>query len=413
MSKNRNVVVVGGGLAGLRAVETLRAEGFTGDIQLVSQEPHDPYTRPPLSKQILSGEWEPDRSNLRSGEDLEALGFEFRGSSAAAGADFDRHQLTLDDGSVLDFDGLVIATGAQARSLPLLEGKPRVHLLRTLDDALMTRAELASANSVLVVGGGFIGAEVAATTRSMGKDVILVEPQETLLMRGLGRTLGAAIEGLQRENGVDVRTGVAIASVTEAGQRTRVTLDDGSIIDPDLIIVGVGATPNVDWLSGSDVSLDDGVVCDEFCRVLDGSGEPVPGVVAAGDVARWRSLSQGRDVRVEHWTNAQEQGTAAARTLLRDIGELQDQLVPYDPTSYVWSDQFGKKIQVVGYLDGSETPHLVKGEDLTPPFLALMERNGLLVGAVGMASVPALVKARAFVDSGASLAEARAAFTDQ
>lgn len=406
------VVVVGAGLAGLRAVETLRAEGFDGEIALVGDERHAPYTRPPLSKQILSGEWDVDRARLRSDEDLEALKVEFRTGIAATGLDVGRREVELADGSTLPFDGLVIATGASARRLPMFDGRPGVHVLRTLDDALAINTDLSQARSVLVVGGGFIGAEVAATARSMGKDVVLVEPQETLLLRGLGSTLGAAIEDFHRGNGVDVRCGVSIDSVTDDGQRTTVTLDDRSVLSPDVIVIGIGASPRTDWLRHSGLKVDDGVVCDEFCRVLDEFGQPVHGVVAAGDVARWRSITQGRDVRVEHWTNAQEQGTAAAKTLLADLESSTTSAVAYDPTPYVWSDQFGKKIQVVGYLGGSETPHVVKGDDLTPPFLALMERDGKLVGAVGIAMVPALVKARTLIDSGAHLEEARAAFTD-
>lgn len=407
------VVVVGAGLAGLRAVETLRGEGFDGEIIVVGEEGHRPYTRPPLSKQVLSGEWDLERAQLRSVEDLETLNAEFRSATAATGLDIDRREVRLADGSNISFDGLVIATGAAARRLPMFDGRPGVHVLRTLDDASAINAELAHAASVLVVGGGFIGAEVAATARSMGKQVVLVEPQGTLLLRGLGSKLGAAIENFHRDNGVDVRCGVSIASVTDDGDSTTVTLDDGSVINADVTVIGIGASPSVQWLSDSHVNVDDGVKCDEFCRVLDSSGQPVRGVVAAGDVARWRSLSQGRDVRMEHWTNAQEQGTAAARTLLADLGVSAALTVAYDPTPYVWSDQFGKKIQVVGYLDGSETPHVVKGDDLTPPFLALMERDGEVVGAVGVAMVPALVKARSLIESGASLEQAIDAFAEQ
>lgn len=407
------VVVVGAGLAGLRGVETLRAEGFDGEITLVGDERHAPHTRPPLSKQILSGEWDPERAQLRNREDLDALNVEFRTGIAATGLDLGRREVELADGSTLPFDGLVIAAGASARRLPIFDGRPGVHVLRTLDDALAINADLSQAHSVLVVGGGFIGAEVAATARSLDKDVVLVEPQETLLLRGLGLTLGAAIENFHRDNGVDIRCGVSIASVTDDGQRTTVTLDDGSVLRPDVIVIGIGASPCTDWLRNSGLKVDDGVACDEFCRVLDSSGQPVRGVVAAGDVARWRSLSQGRDVRMEHWTNAQEQGTAAARTLLADFGFSETPTVAFDPTPYIWSDQFGKKIQVVGYLDGSETPHVVKGDDLTPPFLALMERDGKVVGAVGVAMVPALVKARTLVESGASLEQAVDAFAEQ
>ena len=406
------VVIVGAGLAGIRCAEALRERGFDGQIVLVGDENHSPYTRPPLSKQVLAGTREEDRVQLRSAEEIAGLELDLRTGTAVVALDVESREVRLADGSTLPFDGLVISTGARARSLPAFEGRPGVYTLRTLDDSRALRAALDEAVSVVVVGGGFIGAEVAATAHGAGKKVTIVEPQEAMLVRGLGTELGGAIEALHRANDVDVRSGTSVEDVNDDGSITTLTLSDGAELAGDVIVLGVGAIPNVEWLEGSGLGLDNGVRCDEFCRVLDDSGAPVSGIVAAGDVARWKSLSQDDNVRVEHWTNAQEQAAAAARTLAFDLGATNESPGAFDPTPYVWSDQFGKKIQVVGYVQGTDTAHVVKGDIDSGSFLALMERDGVLVGAVAVAMVPALVKARMLVDSSAALSDALEALAE-
>mgnify|MGYP003747231275 CR=1 FL=1 len=404
--------MVGAALAGMRCAEALRESGFVGELVLVGEEPHVPYTRPPLSKQILAGTWESERVGLRSNEETTQLDIELRLGLRAEFADTQRKIIGLSDGSELSFDGLVIATGARARELPQFAGRPGVRTLRTLDDALELKDAVADADSVVVVGGGFIGAEVAATCAEAGKQVAIIESQETMLIRGLGALLGGVVEQLHRDHGVDVYSGRAISKVTDDGTTTTIALEDGTSLSGDVVVLGVGALPNTEWLQTANVKIEDGIACDEFCRVLNSDGEPLLGVAAAGDVARWRVESQGAQVRIEHWTNAQEQAKAAAATVLFDLGLTSEPLVPYDPTPYVWSDQFGKKIQVVGYVRGTDTPHVVKGNLDGSPFLALMEREGELVGAVSMAMVPALVKARMLIDASASLTEAQEAFIE-
>ena len=406
------VIVVGAALAGIRCVEALREAGFAGEIVLVGEETHEPYTRPPLSKQLLAGTWQPDRLRLRSDEETTQLECEMRLGVRADSVDRQRKTVRLSDGSELHYDGLVIATGARARELSQFMGFPSVHTLRTLDDALALRTAIEDAESIAVVGGGFVGAEVAATCAEQGKAVTVVEPQETMLTRGLGPLLGGVIEQLHRRHGVHVRTGTAISKVTDNGPGVTITLNDGTELRTDVVVVGVGAVPNLEWLQSANVGIDDGVLCDEFSRVLDCSGSPITGIVAAGDVARWWSNSQGSYVRIEHWTNAQEQARAAAATVMFDLGIQSEPLRSYDPTPYVWSDQFGKKIQVVGYVRGTDTPHLVKGDLDGSSFLVLMERDGDLVGAVSMAMVPPLVKARVLIESSATLSEAREAFAE-
>ena len=264
-----------------------------------------------------------------------------------------------------------------------------------------------SAKSLLIVGGGFIGAEVAATAHGLGIRVCIVEPQQTLMFRGLGKEVGSAMTNLHREKGIDVRCNTEIAHVHDDGERTSIELSDGTTHTPDVILVGIGATPTTDWLSGSNVHLSNGVVCDENCRVMTADGVAVKSVVAAGDVARWFSRSQNRLVRSEHWTNAQDQAVNAAHTLLLDLNGEGGNALPYDPVPYVWSDQFGKKIQAIGFMDPTDEVHIVKGALSDGKFLAIMERENRFVGAIGVAMVPLVMQARILLTEGASLDVAR------
>jgi NADPH-dependent 2,4-dienoyl-CoA reductase/sulfur reductase-like enzyme len=407
------IVVVGAGLAGVRAAESLREQGFSGDVVVLGDEDHLPYNRPPLSKQLLAGTWETDKVALRSQDEWAALDVDLRLGVGATGLDLEQRSLRLSDGSTVDFDGLIIATGAHARMLPNLDGRPGVHTLRSLSDALDLRDALTAAESVVVIGGGFIGAEVASTARGLDKSVTLVEPQETLVVRGLGPELGATIEYLHRDNGVDVRVGTSIESITDDGMRTALSLSDGTTVVADVVVVGVGAAPSTEWLADSGLDVSNGVACDEFCRVLTQDGSPVSAITASGDVARWRSNSEGSDIRMEHWTHAQEQARAAAATVLADLGESSDVPQAFDPVPYVWSDQFGKKIQVVGYVRSSDVAHVAIGSMDSGSYLALMERDGHYVGAVAMAKVPALVQARMLLEQGVDLPSALAAFEDK
>lgn len=402
-------VVVGASLAGLRAAESLRQRDPHGQVVLVGAEATLPYTRPPLSKQILSGEWEPERSLLRSQQDLAAMCIDLHLGSRATGVDLRRRTVAVqrDAGGAfeLEFDRLVIATGASARRVAGLEGAgSRLFHLRTLDDAVALKAELDRSQRVLVVGGGFIGAEVASTARGRGLDVVLVEPQPVLLLRGLGPRLGRVCTSLHESRGVHVRCGVTVASATPAHGGLRVGLSDGSEVEVDCVVAGVGAEPSTDWLVGSGLALGNGVRCDEACRVLDERGQPVPGVVAAGDVARWRHPERG-EIRLEHWTNAQEQASAAVATLLAD--EAGEPAAPFAPVTYVWSDQHGRKIQVVGEPPNEHGIRVVRGSEEEGVLLALVESEvGRLVGAVGIGMAGPLVKARQLLAGGASVEQA-------
>ncbi|MGE5211797.1 MAG: NAD(P)/FAD-dependent oxidoreductase, partial [Acidobacteriota bacterium] len=275
------VVVVGASLAGLRAAETLRQHEVANSIVVVGDEVHRPYDRPPLSKKVLSGEWEPDRIHLRQADAFDDLDVEWRLGSAATALDLRAREVGLADGSVLGFDGLVIATGAHPRRLAGQDSFDHVHELRTLDDALALRAEITpGGRRVVVIGAGFIGLEAAATAKMLGNDVVVLEGAAAPLIRGLGAEMGEAIADLHRAHGVDVRCGVFIEGLTADGVR----LVGGEVVRADAVVVGIGVTPNTQWLEGSGLRLRDGVVCDANLSALDVSGEVVPGVFAAGDV---------------------------------------------------------------------------------------------------------------------------------
>jgi len=373
------VIVVGASLAGLRAAETLRQHDVATSIVVVGNEVHRPYDRPPLSKKLLSGEWEPDRIHLRQPDAFDDLDVEWRLGNAATELDTTARELTLADGSVLGFDGLVIATGAHPRRLSGQESFDHVHELRTLDDSLRLRSEIADGGRrVVVVGAGFIGLETAATAKTLGNDVVVLEGAAAPLIRGLGAEMGEAIADLHRARGVDVRCGVFIEGLTEEGVR----LASGEVVPADAVVVGVGVTPNTHWLEGSGLRLRDGVVCDANLNALDVSGEVIPGVFAAGDVARWPNGLFDEEMRVEHWTNAAEQGAHVA-TNLRHLA-AGESLEPYEPLPFFWSDQFDHRIQFLGRAAADDEVQVVAGSVADAKFLALFGRNGKLHGALGV-----------------------------
>lgn len=366
------IAVVGGSLAGLRAVEALRRAGFDGRIEWIGAEPHAPYDRPPLSKHVLRGEWGPERIQLVRG-DIADLRAELRFGVRAERLDTRERRVHLADGASVAFDGLVIATGASPRRLPGQPDLEGVFVLRSLDDALALRAALEKTPRVVVVGGGFIGAEVAASCRERGLDVAMVEAMGQPLEAALGPTLGSLFGEIHRDHSVDVRTGVAVAAIEGAGRVERVRLADGSVLPADVVVVGIGVRPETQWLEGSGLALEDGVVCDARCQAA-------PGIVAAGDVARFPNERYGESMRVEHWTNAVEQAEAAAMTLLHGAAAVQ----AYTPVPYVWSDQYDAKLAVAGRPRGTDELRVVDGSLEERRFVAVFGRGGRLTGAVGV-----------------------------
>ncbi|HQZ36869.1 MAG TPA: NAD(P)/FAD-dependent oxidoreductase, partial [Ilumatobacteraceae bacterium] len=320
MTSLQHIVVVGASLAGVRACETLRQEGFEGEITLIGAEREVPYDRPPLSKKLLAGDWEPDRIRLRRDEEFESLRLTLLLGVRATALDTATRTVTLDDGSAVTYDGLIIATGASPRRLPDQPSLHGVVVLRTMSDALELRALTADGTArVTVIGAGFIGLEVAATVRARGCSVTVLEGAPSPLIRGLGVEMGAAVASVHARNGVELRCGVQVAGIEGSdGRVTGVRLGDGSLVASDVVLVGVGVAPNTDWLADSGLTIRDGIVCDANLCV------GVPGVYAAGDCARWpNGVFAGFDdeeMRVEHWTNAAEQGAAAATNLLAAAG---------------------------------------------------------------------------------------------
>ena len=395
MSGLRHIVVVGASLAGLRAVEALRRLGYAGRLTLVGAEARLPYDRPPLSKQLLAGTQEPEDVALRR-EPWQDLDVDLRLATRAVALDPAARALALAGGERLAYDGLVVATGGRARSLRGTDDLAGVHTLRTLDDALALRAALARGPRVLVVGAGFIGAEVAATCRARGLEVAMVEPLPAPLARGVGPEIGRVVEALHRDHGVDVRCGVGVTAFEGDGRVERAVLSDGSRLEADLAVIGIGMEPEVEWLAGSGLELRDGVVCDETLATR------APGVVAAGDVARWPNPLFGEEMRVEHWTNAVEQAEAAARRLL---GSRQ----PFAPVPYFWSDQYDRKLQFAGRARPDDELHLVQGSFAERRFVALYARAGRLVGVLGMNRPAAVIRYKRAIADGLSLEAATAA----
>jgi NADPH-dependent 2,4-dienoyl-CoA reductase/sulfur reductase-like enzyme len=379
----------------------LRREGFGGPIRVIGDERHAPYDRPPLSKHLLAGKVTAAQIVLHPADDLDV---DWHLGRRVTGLDLPTRTLVVegDDGRTDEpFDGLVIATGATPRTLPGADRLRGVFVLRTLDDSLALGEALAGASRLVVIGAGFIGSEVASTAKSRGVDVTVLEALPVPLARALGERMGGVLGRLHGRNGVDLRCGVGVAALEDdgAGAVRRVRLVDGTAVDADVVVVGVGVRPATDWLDDSGVALADGVLCDEWCRVLDHHGDAVPGVVAAGDVARWQARRFAAPLRVEHWTNAAEQGSFAAGTLLHGGGAGCE---PYDPVPYFWSDQYRSKIQFVGHASGEDELAVVEGSLDDDRFVVAYGRDGRLVGALGL-NRPARVMAwRARILDGAA-----------
>jgi NADPH-dependent 2,4-dienoyl-CoA reductase/sulfur reductase-like enzyme len=372
MAPVEHVVIVGASLGGLRTVQSLRSAGYRGRITLIGEEMHPPYDRPPLSKQVLAGEWQVEQTALADSAELDRLDVELRLGVRATDLDVVSRTVGLHGGERVRYDALVVATGAKPRTIPDTPPLAGIHVLRTLEDGLALRVALAGAARVVVVGAGFIGAEVAATARGRGLDVTVLEALPVPLSRGLGPILGPVIAGIHVDHGVDLRLGAGVAGFEGDGRVERVRLVDGSAVDADVVVVGIGVVPATSWLEDSGLELRDGVVCDQHCEAVG-----APRVWAVGDVARWYNPLFEQEMRLEHWTNAVEQATAVAANIM---GEP----VPYAPVPYVWSDQYGSKIQIVGHPGPADEVDVPIGAFDDRTFVALTHRDGRLTGAVGL-----------------------------
>jgi len=417
-------MIVGASLAGLRCAEGLRSGGFEGSITMVGAERHPPYDRPPLSKGFLADRLGSDGANS-DGADSDGTGSDGTDSAAAAdgaqieqvalaptdpatsldlelllgraatGVDLDTRRLHVGEES-LEWDRLVIATGSTPRKL---RGQPDIaglHVLRTLDDSeSLARSMGDRTRSVVVVGGGFIGCEVAATASAAGHSATIVDPLEGLMERGLGRRFAEPAAALHRNNGVTLTLSTGVEAIVGTDRVEAVRLTDSTEIAADVVLVGIGAVPVTGWLESSGLDLDDGVVCDETCMAA-------PDVFAVGDVARWPSARAGGSTRREHWTNAVEQGAYVAKRILEgpSVGA-------FDPVSSVWSDQYDTKIQIIGASPAEgDRIEVIAGDESEGTFAALVGREGRLVGAVGFNRPRHVIQAQMRLEDDMSFDEA-------
>lgn len=374
------IVIVGASAAGLTTAAALRRNGYDRELTLVDSERRTPYDRPPLSKQLLTGEWAPERIALKTDADLADLAVSIRSGVTATGLDLARSIVSLSDATDLAFDRLVVATGVTPRVLPDSSHLDGVHTLRTLNDALSLSDELVAGRHLVVVGGGFLGTEVAAAAIGLGLAVTLVNALPTPLERSLGPAIGAEVAALHRLHGVDLLTGPsnAVQSLRSSGGRvTGVVLADGSSLDADVVFVAIGATPTVGWLAGSGLPVGDGVECAPDLSAA-------PGIYAAGDVARWDNPAFDESMRVEHRTNATEQAVHVAARLLDGAPDA------FASVPYFWTDQYDLKLQVHGWIKGYDEVRILEGSLVERRMLAVFRRGDRVVGALGVGAAKAL-----------------------
>jgi NADPH-dependent 2,4-dienoyl-CoA reductase/sulfur reductase-like enzyme len=372
---------------------------------MVGDEPHMPYDRPPLSKNFLAGEWEADRVALRKPEALEELNLTWKLGSAATSLNLEENSLTLASGEILTYHGLIIATGGVVRRLPNQPTIAGVHVLRTLSDSANLRNEIVEGARVVVIGAGFIGLEAAATASKRGAQVTVLEGLEAPLIRALGAEMGAAIGAVHTRNGVDVRCGVQVQSINGTDRVTSITLGNGEEVPADVVIVGIGVAPATQWCEGSGLTIRDGIVCDE--NLCAGPAH----VFVAGDVLRWPNslfTDVEADMRVEHWTNAAEQGAIAAKNLFASMYETE--LEPYAAVPFFWSDQFDARIQCLGRPSANAQVDIVDGNIDDGKFCAIYTVNNRLTAVLGVSKPKLVMPSRALLSKHTTREEALAHF---
>lgn len=382
------IVIVGAGLGGARLVENLRNEGYDGDLVLIGREEHPPYDRPPLSKSVLIGDQ--DRVDLKPAEFYDDKKVDLRTGTRVVAVDPAAHTVTTEPvgggaPEILSYGTLVLATGLNPRTLPFARGKAGVHVLRTVDDALALRSEIDGARTAVVVGAGFIGCEVAASLHTRGLEVTVVEPALAPLAVALGEQVGAMVGRIHADRGVEIKTGIGVSGIVGDGKVTAVTLADGTELPADIVVLGIGSTPVIDYLEGSGIAIADGG--DGGGIACDGTGRTsAPDVYAIGDVANWLD-AQGKPARVEHWNNVIEQAAKMAHAILGTEAKNPRPFVPY-----FWSDQFDVKVQALGHPSPADDVHVISDDGTK--FVAYYSRDGLLTAVVGAGEAAAVMKMR-------------------
>ncbi|HRI64580.1 MAG TPA: FAD-dependent oxidoreductase [Polyangium sp.] len=362
-----SVLVVGASLGGLSVAEALRREGYAGSLVLLGAERHLPYDRPPLSKKVLAGEWEPTKAELRSAAALEKLHVQLALDEPAVRLDVRAREVFTAAGRSFRADVIVLATGLEPRQFPGQPALTGVHILRTVDECVALRADLLAHSRLVVVGDGVLGTEIAATARAMGLSVTLVGPQELPLGMQLGRLVGEQLARLHTEKGVALRLGLGVeAFVAEQGRVSGVQLKGGEVLPADIVVVAIGSKPAIGWLAESGLELGDGIICDSRCLAAEG-------IYAVGDVARWYHQGLGASLRLENRSNAVEQAMAVA-------GNIMGKDRPYVPVPFFWTDQFDTKIQMHGFISPDAEVAILEGDPANRQFTAAYGKHGKVVG---------------------------------
>jgi 3-phenylpropionate/trans-cinnamate dioxygenase ferredoxin reductase component len=399
MPTDRTLVVVGASLAGAKAAESARENGFDGRVILVGDEPAPPYERPPLSKAVLRGEAAPESAHVHDADFYESHGIELLSGRTVEVLDLGGHEVRLDGGETLRFASVVLATGAAPRRLNIAGAElAGVHYLRTLDDSLRLAEAIRAARRVAVIGAGWIGSEVAASARQMGADVVIIDPLPVPLQRVLGDEIGAVFAQLHADHGANLRMGTGVTELRGGAAVEQVVLDNGEVEDADLVVVGIGVTPRVELAAAAGLDVDNGVVVDEQLRTT------APDVFAAGDIASaWHPHFQ-RHLRVEHWANALNQGATAGANAAGS-GEV------YDRLPYFFSDQYDLGMEYVGYADPDDAV-TIRGSAAEREFIAFWQRAGAVTAAMNVNVWDVVDDLKAIITGGATIDASRLADPD-
>ncbi len=371
MASRPTLLIVGGGLAGAKAAEAARAGSYEGRVVLVGEEARPPYERPPLSKEILRGAKPLDSSRVREAASYAELDIELMTGTTVAALDLQGRRANLSSGDSIAFDTVILATGAAPRPLPFAGAQlSGVHYLRTVEDSASLHDAITQASRVAVIGAGWIGSEVAASARQMGAEVVLIEPEPYPLGRVLGDEVGQVFATLHADQGVTLRLGIGVTELRGSGSVEQVVLADGSVEAADVVVAGIGVAPRVDLATSAGIKVDNGVVVDDLLR------SSAPGVYAAGDIASAWHPHYKRHLRVEHWANALNQGTAAGANA---SGAAQS----YTRLPYFYSDQYDLGLEYVGYADADDQV-VIRGDTGKREFIAFYHRGGVVNAALAV-----------------------------